>query len=54
MIAEFKAFALKGNMIDLAVGLIVGRWRLEQWSISLVTTSSARRWAIYGRPGFRG
>ena len=24
MLAEFKAFALKGNMIDLAVGLIVG------------------------------
>jgi len=24
LLAEFKAFALKGNMIDLAVGLIVG------------------------------
>jgi len=24
MLAEFKTFALKGNMIDLAVGLIVG------------------------------
>ncbi len=24
LIAEFKAFALKGNMVDLAVGLIVG------------------------------
>jgi large conductance mechanosensitive channel len=24
LIAEFKAFALKGNMIDLAVGLIIG------------------------------
>jgi large conductance mechanosensitive channel len=24
LIAEFKAFALKGNMVDLAVGLIIG------------------------------
>jgi large conductance mechanosensitive channel len=24
IIAEFKAFALKGNMVDLAVGLIIG------------------------------
>ena len=24
MVAEFKEFALKGNMIDMAVGIIIG------------------------------
>ena len=25
---EFKAFAFKGNVIDLAVGVIIGGWRM--------------------------
>ena len=26
MIKEFKAFAMRGNVVDLAVGVIIGGW----------------------------
>ena len=32
---EFKEFAMKGNMLDLAVGVIVGGLSFEEWKIRL-------------------
>jgi len=41
MLEEFKKFAMRGNVVDLAVGVIIGR-RSAQSSIRWLPTSSCR------------
>jgi large conductance mechanosensitive channel len=43
MLKEFKEFALKGNVLDIAVGIIIGA-AFSTIVKSLVETSSCRRW----------
>ena len=33
IIDEFKAFALKGNVVDMAVGVIIGEENLVCWMV---------------------
>ena len=44
---EFKAFALKGNMMDMAIGVIIGG--AFSTLVTSLTTSSARFWVFWAR-----
>jgi len=47
MLQEFKDFIAKGNVMDLAVGIIIGcriHGALSSWSATLSTLSSVWAW----------
>ncbi len=47
MVNDFKEFAMRGNVIDMAVGIIVGG-AFGKIVTSLTTTCLCHLWACYG------
>ncbi len=47
-VTEFKSFAMKGNVVDLAVGVIIGG------AFGKIVDSVVGDLIMLNRPGFRG
>jgi len=52
LVDEFKAFAMKGNVVDMAVGIIIGAAFVQNHIISCKRHHHATSWTYHRRRKF--